>query len=126
MPLATSQFKHPLCLDFDGVLAEYDGYKGEEHLGKPLTGAKQFLEQLNSVNLKWVVFTTRPRERIVKWFQEHQLPMPEGITHIKMPAPAYIDDRAIKFDGDFDKLIRDMKDFNVYWNKNKIFEDYFP
>src|SRR3989338_7415878 len=109
------QFKQPICIDFDGVISKYDGWKGEDDLGKPLKGAKEFLEKLNSVGLRWVVFTTRPRDKVADWFKEHKLPTPENITNIKIPSPVYIDDRVIKFDGDFSKLIKDMKNFNVYW-----------
>ncbi|HLC54296.1 MAG TPA: hypothetical protein VJK07_01570 [Candidatus Nanoarchaeia archaeon] len=119
------QFKNPICIDFDGVLAEYDGYKGEDTLGKPLKGAREFLKKLNGVNLRWVVFTTRPRDKIINWFKEHNLPMPEEVTNLKFPSPVYIDDRAIKFDGNFDKLIKDMKNFSVYWNNERIFGGYF-
>jgi hypothetical protein len=34
--------KH-VCVDFDGVLAEYTGWKGPDHLGAPRAGAKHFL-----------------------------------------------------------------------------------
>jgi hypothetical protein len=119
------QFKQPICIDFDGVISEYDGWKGEDDLGKPLKGVKEFLEKLNSVGLRWVVFTTRPHDKVADWFKKHKLPMPEDITNIKIPSPVYIDDRVIKFDGDFSKLIKDMKNFNVYWKPEKIFDEYF-
>lgn len=119
------RFKQPICIDFDGVIAEYDGWKGEDDWGKPLKGAKEFLEKLNAIGLRWVIFTTRPRDKVADWFKKQKMPMPEDITNIKIPSPVYIDDRVIKFDGDFSKLIKDMKNFNVYWKSEKIFDEYF-
>lgn len=119
------QLKNPICIDFDGVIAEYDGWKGEDDWGNPLKGAKEFLEKLNKVDLRWVVFTTRPSDKVADWFKKHELPTPEDITNIKIPSPVYIDDRVLKFDGDFDKLVKDLKNFNVYWKPEKIFDEYF-
>ena len=119
------KFKHPICIDFDGVLAEYDGYKGEEALGKPLKGSKEFLKKLKFLDIEFNVFTTRPNEKIMKWLKRYKMPMPVKVTSTKEPAPVYIDDRVIKFDGDFNKLIKDMKNFKVYWGPKKIFEEYF-
>lgn len=119
------QFKDSICIDFDGVIAEYDGWKGEDNFGKPLKGAKEFLEKLNKVGLRWVVFTARPHNKIADWFKKHKLPMPEKITNIKIKSPVYIDDRVLKFDGDFTKLVKDLKNFNVYWRPEKIFDEYF-
>ena len=42
--------KH-VYVDFDGVLAEYDGWKGPEHLGAPRPGAKEFLEEINRLGM---------------------------------------------------------------------------
>lgn len=47
------------------------------------------------------------------------------VTNFKYPAKVYIDDRNIQFNGDFDRLKEDLKEYDVYWrNKaNKIFEE---
>lgn len=114
-----------ICIDFDGVLASYDGYKGEDHYGEPMKGAKEFLEKVKSAGLDFVIFTTRNSEKIKEWCKKHSFPEPKEITNQKIPAPVYIDDRAIKFDGNFAHLISDLKNFNVHWKSEKIFEKYF-
>lgn len=42
--------KKTICVDFDGVLNEYDGYE-EGDLGEPLTGSKEFIKELRK-NIK--------------------------------------------------------------------------
>ena len=37
--------KKTICVDFDGVLNEYDGYE-EGDFGEPLTGSKEFIKEL--------------------------------------------------------------------------------
>ena len=39
----------------------------------------------------------------------------EDVTNIKEPAFVYIDDRAIKFDGDFSKTITEIENFKPHW-----------
>jgi hypothetical protein len=114
-----------ICIDFDGVLAKYGGWKGEDHFGEPIEGAKEFLEKIKSAGLDIVIFTTRNPDKVREWCRENDFPEPREVTNIKIPAPVYIDDRAIKFEGDFSKLISDLKDFNVHWKSEKIFEKYF-
>lgn len=118
------KIKDPICIDFDGVLAEYTGWKGEDHLGNPMPGVRKFLEKLNSLGLKFIIFTTRPADKVKKWIKEHNLPNPVDVTNIKIPSPLYIDDRCIKFNGNFDILLNDIKEFNVYWKKDKIFKEF--
>ena len=114
-----------ICVDFDGVLAEYNGFQGEDHCGEPISGAREFLEKLISVGLEFVIFTARDPERVKKWFEKYSFPKPKEITNIKIPAPVYIDDRAIKFEGNFSKLVLDLKNFKPYWRTEKKFEKYF-
>jgi len=114
-----------VCVDFDGVLAKYEGFQGEDHYGEPIQGAKEFLEKLNFVGLDFVIFTSHNPEEVKKWFKKYAFPEPKEITNKKIPAPVYIDDRVIKFEGNFSKLLSDLKNFNVYWKSKKIFEKYF-
>lgn len=37
-----------------------------------------------------------------------------GITNFKLPAHAYIDDRAIKFEGDWTKTLEELRKFKTY------------
>ena len=116
------KFRFPICVDFDGTIAETKGYLGEDILGKPMKGAKEFLRKLKDADIEFNIFTTRSPEKILFWLKKYKFPMPVEVTNLKKPAPVYIDDRVIKFDGDFDKLIKDMRKFSVYWKPKKLFK----
>ncbi|NLC31639.1 MAG: hypothetical protein GX765_06345, partial [Candidatus Moranbacteria bacterium] len=63
-------------------------------------------------------------ELISSWLDEFGFPDIK-VTTTKYPSLVYIDDRCVKFDGDFSKLDSDLKDYDVYWRKkdNKIFDN---
>ena len=71
-----------------------------------------------------VVFTTRNPELISDWLRNFGFPDIE-VTNTKHPSLVYIDDRCVKFDGDFSKLVSDLKEYDVYWRKkdNNIFNN---
>lgn len=107
--------KVQLCIDFDGVLNTYKGWQGENELYTPRPGAKTFLERLFEV-YTIIIFTTRNRDKVLEWLQEYDLDQYiYDVTDIKIPAIAYIDDRALKFDGDYEKVIEELRDFKVHW-----------
>ena len=49
--------KKTICVDFDGVLNEYNGYE-EGNLGEPLSASKEFIRQLRK-KYKVVILTSR-------------------------------------------------------------------
>lgn len=114
-----------ICIDFDGVLATYSGWQGEDHYGNPIKGAKEFLQCIQKANIDFIVLTTRNISRVAEWFKKHDLPKPKDVTNTKIPAPVYIDDGALTFNGDFGKLLKDLKNFKPYWKSDSIFKSYF-
>jgi len=70
-----------VCVDLDGVLAIYDGYRGPYEIGNPLTiedskcgmSAKEFLMALNNRKLKVVIHTTRGNCEVAGWLEDHNL-----------------------------------------------------
>jgi hypothetical protein len=112
-----------VSIDFDGVLSAYDGWCGEDITGKPIDGAKEFILNLVNSGYKPVVYTTRKPELISNWLEEFGFPDIE-VTNVKYPSLVYIDDRCIKFDGNFSKLVHNLKEYDVYWRKKnfKIFD----
>lgn len=113
-----------VSIDFDGVLAKYDGFKEDGSLGSPMSGAKKFVISLIDSGFTPVVFTVRSAKIINSWLKENNFPSIE-VTNTKYPSLAYIDDRCIQFNGDFNKLFNDMKKFDVYWRKKEksVFDD---
>ena len=105
--------KFNVCVDFDGVLNNYTGWKGEDDLSTPREGAKEFLEKLGN-NFKIIIFTTRDTNKVEKWMQDNNMPY-DSVTNTKVGAMAYVDDRAVKFRGDFDSTLIELEKFHTYW-----------
>lgn len=105
--------KNRVCVDLDGVLAEYQGWKGPDHIGPPLPGALDFARTVAKL-ADIVVFTSRCSEepgdhdavqgaspgqmriKIVDWLEKHGFPFADVyIGQGKPKVAAFIDDRAI-------------------------------
>ena len=105
--------KPRVCVDLDGVLAEYNGWEGIEEIGPPLPGAKEFADDLAKV-ADLVIFTTRcssePGERgaispltpgqarihVVDWLEKNDIPFADVYMGEGKPrVAAIVDDRAI-------------------------------
>ena len=111
--------KH-ICVDFDGVLAEYTGWKGPEHLGDPMPGSREFLKALKNMGYKVVIHTTRRPGAIQVWLRTHDFwHLVSDVTNQKIPALCYIDDRNICHEGDFDVTMEQVKNFLPYWRRPK-------
>jgi len=107
--------KH-VCVDFDGVLAEYTGWKGPEHLGEPMPRVKEFLESIHNLGMKVIILTTRDPDAVHAWLIDNHLhDLVDRVTRQKPPAQAYIDDRAICFEGDFGMVMWKLARFTPYW-----------
>ena len=106
--------KPTLCLDFDGIFNNYKGYDGD-NLGTPRQGIKEFLETL-SQEYSITIFSVRPYVKIIPWLEEYDLlTYVDNVTSYKPVALAYIDDRAIQFNGDYNKALAELKQFKPYW-----------
>jgi len=105
-----------ICLDFDGVLNDYTGWKGPDHLGKPLPGARVFLEELLDTGWSVVIHSTRDAAGIAAWLQEHDLfPQHVQVVDRKPPAMVYLDDRGITFTGDYAAALDAIEGFRAWW-----------
>jgi len=107
--------KKKIFVDFDGVLNTYQGWNGEDELFQPREGSLGFLKTL-SENYDIYIFTTRDREKVYRWMIKHHFyQYIQDITNKKEPAYLYIDDRAITFNGDYNKIVKDIKKFKPHW-----------
>ena len=112
-------YKPTILVDLDGVLNEYGKEKFDENYIPPIKkGAKEFLERLSQyAELK--LFTTRNSLLASKWLIENDVDKYfTDVTNVKSKAYLHIDDRAICFNGDFEKTLKDIDDFKVYWKTN--------
>jgi hypothetical protein len=95
--------KARVAIDFDGVLADYRGWQGDEITGSPIAGAREFIKTLLAENYEVIIFSTRKFSVVHQWLAIHDFPLNVVITDRKLPALCYIDDRAYRFEGDWTK-----------------------
>ncbi len=107
--------KKTLMVDLDGVLDNYIFYTDE--IPSIRTGAKDFIKKLSD-NYELILFTTRSPKQATQWLQQNKIDSYfKDVTNVKIPAYIYIDDRAIKFNGDYNKTIKEIENFRVHWKK---------
>lgn len=100
-----------VAVDLDGVLAQYDQWRGIEHIGDPIPGAVEFTAALKAIPCKVLIFTTRTNadpaisgrtesvdmlvQRVRLWLDAHGFVYDEIYSGQGKPlAAAYVDDRA--------------------------------
>jgi len=98
-----------VAVDLDGVIAEYDGWKGEFHIGPPKDGTKEWLKHLKLLGFDIIIHTCRRnKETIKEYLENNRLPydhinenpeQPETAGDDKIFAHYYIDDRNPHFKG---------------------------
>ena len=105
--------KKTIMIDLDGVLDNYTHYIDE--IPEIRKGAKDFVKKL-SKDYELILFTTRPSKQAVEWLQENKIDTYfKDVTNVKSPAYVYIDDRAVKFEGDYNKTLDEIAKFKVHW-----------
>lgn len=107
-----------LLVDLDGVINTYAGKYKEGEIPAPREGAEKFLQKL-SEHFNVEVFTARDIKQTVEWLIQYKLDKYiSNVTNIKNPrATVMIDDRALRFEGDFDKTFDAVINFQQYWKK---------
>lgn len=98
--LDVSEKTKTLLIDFDGVIhdAPY-GYRDGEIYGKPTDRAPEMIKKLIEARFDCIIFTAREEtdfEKIHQWLKKNNI-SDMAITNKKIPALAYIDDRAVRF-----------------------------
>jgi hypothetical protein len=105
-----------VCVDFNGVLDSYTGWRGPDHFDPPRPGAREFLASLRQRGFDVVVFTTRYPDDVWRWLREYQLDaLVTEVTDRKPAAHVFIDDRAVCFRGDFEETLRQVDAFTAHW-----------
>ena len=112
-----------VAVDFDGVIHKYSkGYADGTIYDEPVQGVEGFLYNL-MMNHAVYIHSTRDVFQIQDWMARHfQIPTiivkgrgfwkQKGVIAIsneKIPAIAYIDDRAIKFDGSWIRVWSELR-----------------
>ena len=114
-------FKKLLLIDLDGVLNLYNGKYDANKISKIRPRTLDFIKKLHQ-DYRISIFTARDIKTTIEWLKENDLNnYIEEVTNIKNPfASVILDDRAINFDGDYNKAYNSIKNFQPYWKKLKI------
>lgn len=114
--LGLSRHSRTVCLDFDGVLHSYcSGWRGAEVIpDPPIHGTREAVARLKQ-QYRVVVYSARcrtpeGRRAVELWLTRHDIQVDE-VCDYKPPALVYVDDRAIRFRGDWEQALTEIRDF---------------
>lgn len=113
--------RRTIAVDFDGVIAEYSGWKGVSVLGAPRPDVCEALLALRGEGWKIVIHTTRGEAEIADYMVRHGIPFEEINRNSdyktqgqKPVADVYWDDRAICYSGDARKDLELIRCFRTW------------
>jgi adenylylsulfate kinase len=113
--------RRTIAVDFDGVIADYDGYKGPGVLGAPRPDVIEAMRTLKSEGWKIVIFTTRGESEIASFLAAHNVPHDEINRNSdyqtqgnKPVADVYWDDRAFTYSGDARNDLDRLRNFRTW------------
>lgn len=110
-----------IAVDFDGVIADYDGWKGNQTFGSPRSDVIEALQVLRSEGWKIVIYSTRGVEEIKPYLIANTVPFDEinqnssyrtGGT--KPVATVYWDDRACRYSGNARDDLQVIREFRTW------------
>jgi len=99
--------KKVIAVDFDGVLHEFkEGWTREIPEGKPVKDSLWAIKELTNKGFSIVVYTSRANlEAVSLWLRQNGFPALE-VTNHKPIAIAYIDDRGIRFENNWESIVK--------------------
>jgi hydroxymethylpyrimidine pyrophosphatase-like HAD family hydrolase len=111
-----------IAVDFDGVIADYDGWEGQGSLGQPRKDVLEALTQLREEGWKIVVYSCRAATDIDAYLVANGVPFDEinanSSRATKGPKPSasvYWDDRAVRYSGNALADLTEIRNFRT-WN----------
>lgn len=121
MASKTNGSRRTIAVDFDGVIAEYSGWKGPGVLGDPRSDVIRALRELQEEGWKIVIHTTRGDREISEYLTEHEIPHDEinqnqdyRTQGTKPVADVYWDDRAVCYSGDASSDLKVIRSFRTW------------
>ena len=110
-----------IAVDFDGVIADYDGWDGSGALGLPRPDVIEALTALRKEGWKVIVYSCRSSSEIAPYLEENSVPFDEINTNsecstagVKPVATVYWDDRACRYSGDARRDLEVIRNFRTW------------
>jgi adenylylsulfate kinase len=110
-----------IAVDFDGVIANYDGWRGEEEFGSPRSDVRNALSTLRKEGWKIIVHTARSSSAVEPYLRQAQVPFDEINANTDYPNPSpkpvatvYWDDRAVCYSGDAMRDLEQIRKFRTW------------
>lgn len=99
-----------LAIDFDGVIHDFKNPKPGRRMGDVIPGSKDAIIKLRSKGYKIIVHTVfsgddRERKVVEDYLKYYQIPFHE-VTNAKPRADFYIDDNGLRFEGNWDEILK--------------------
>jgi hypothetical protein len=105
-----------ICIDFNGVLDTYKGWTGDAAAYPMRDGTVEFLDALIQAGYTIIIFTAADVSRVKQWVIRNGLDdLIADVTNVKVPALCYVDDRAVRFNGDFYETFEEIMEFKTFW-----------
>jgi len=124
-----------VAIDLDGCIADYSkGWQGENVFGDVIPGCKEALQKLKSEGNTIIIYTVRQHTKeLDQYLESNEIPydyVNESVPGTysqdgrKVWANVYIDDRAITFNGNWEKIPRMVRGF-ISWEKKQKYEEMY-
>lgn len=116
-----------IAVDFDGVISKYDKFLGKGVFSPPVDGVAKGMQELRDAGWIIIVHTTRSEtDCILSYMEKYSIPFdfinynPKnvllGLSLGKPIADVYLDDRAIRFDGNWGQdIIDNINNAKEWW-----------
>jgi adenylylsulfate kinase len=121
--------KKTICIDFDGVIAQYNGEFEQDKFGEPVAGVKNALKVLKENGYTIIIFTTRkPTAKFKKYLADNEITydainenpdQPDKTNPGKPIADIYLSAHAIRFDGNWKWTLESIASFRPYCEKKE-------
>ena len=107
-----------IAVDFDGVIHKYSkGWHDGTIYDGPMPGCYDAMCRLRDPGHNLIIHSSRgfsrlgkrsQREAMKSWLRTHKIPYDSIATEGKPPAHVYLDDRALRFTGDWEQTFIDL------------------
>ncbi|HEY0759273.1 MAG TPA: adenylyl-sulfate kinase [Acidisarcina sp.] len=113
--------RRTIAVDFDGVIADYDGWRGDGEFGSPRVDVRNALHSLRREGWKIVVHTARKPSAVEPYLRQADVPFDEINANTDYPAlsprpiaTVYWDDRAVCYSGDAMRDLEHIREFRTW------------